>query len=466
MADNKKDYYDLPTEWIPSPNFANRPASEISDINLMDGLWTFICSSDSSPAASETEENLTPVAQVATKLPPSELDVPAGPVITISGPTDGVPRIRQRSFSNDVELLERPSLRTKADTAPAGPLSLPDYAPQLPRRAISARLGPSKSKKGCMPQQTIRVTNPSVFREAKIGDRQGPRKRLPSIPQPATQGDNGDMLAVTQPLGSFSQKARVRKTLDDRKVKRLDTSMVESKPRPTSMLKTPRELYAIPENNIAKVELLSPSSLHAKYARKSIMSSLLGSSPTLRLSKAFRARSTGKYINGLYLTGRWPVYLPGAICLEQHPAQLRKDSVASLDPFAKEVEPRGKRDSDMIMLDSLAMYFADFGIIEEESDYCIDRFWLDEYRVSCHVVDTPRNASITSMDEPPVRSPETPQSGHSRQGSRFSFSSASSSMTQPRSGTPMRQRDKLKRLLSPAFGGLSAFEAGRLGWKG
>ncbi|KAF1912303.1 hypothetical protein BDU57DRAFT_459097 [Ampelomyces quisqualis] len=445
MADSKKDYYDLPTEWIPSSNFANRPASEISDINSMDGLRTFVCSSESSPASSETEECLTPVVQDATKPSLSELDAPTGPLIVVSGPTNDVPRLRQRSFSNDVELLERPSLRKKADTAPPGALSLPDYAPQLPRRAISTRLDPSKSEKGCMPQQTSRVTDPSVFRGAS-GDRQGPKARLPPIPQPATQSDNSKSLGAAQPLGSFSQRARVRKTLDDRNVGRLNTNIVESISRPNSMLKTPRELYAIPEKNIPQQEPSSPSSPHAMYARKSIMSSLAGSSSTLRLSRASRPQPTDEYINA----GRQPVYTPGAVCLEQHPAKLRKDSVASLDPFAKDIEPRGKRYSDMIVLDSVVIYFADFGIMEDETECCIDRFWLDACRVPCRVVHTPRSPSITSVD-PPLKSLETSQSEQSRQGSQFSFSSASSSMTQPRSGTPIRQRDKIRRLLSPAF---------------
>jgi hypothetical protein len=430
----------------------------------MDGLWTFIYPSDSSSSSSsssEAENSPTPRPQEIVKLPRSGIGSPHEIEIARAGASSDAPIQEPRSLSNGTKRLERPTTLKKAASAPPGALSMEqNYTPQLPRRVISARSGPSETVRGNAPQQVTHLLEPFVSRRARDDDCTKLQGRLPSPPCPGFQTTNRLLLGDARLPKSFSQKARVRKTLDKKDMVRLKTDIVDFESRgllcsPMSMLNTPRELYAIPEKHTASEDPCSPSSPYVKDARRSIMSSLSGTTSSLYLGKTRRHRSIHEDGNDTYLTVQQPIYLPGEICLEGHPSKLRKDSVASLDPFAKEMEPRGRRYSDMIILDSITRYFDDLGVLEDATECCFDRYWLDTYRASCGTVDT-RKSSVTSVEEPPLRKPERRQSGWVGQGSRFSFSSTSSSSSLPRSGTPMRQRDKLKRLLSPAFPG-SAF---------
>jgi hypothetical protein len=456
MNDNT-DYYDIPTEWIPSSNFANRPTSEISEINLVDGLWTFIYSYGSSSSSSEVEENtnlLNP--RHASESAESESGAPSESGTTATSCIMDTPQPRLRSLSNDVKIMERPNLRWKAATAPPGTLSVPNYAPELPRCAVSARSRPPKTFSGRDQQQTSRVTDRLNFRKTRDDDLKGPQGPLPSPPHLEIQDDSSLTLKDARLLGSFSQKARVRKSLNEKKMAKLKMDMddfVDFESRgllssPASMLDTPREMYAIPEHPMAE-EPCSPSSPYAKKARESILSSLSGTSPTLHLGKTRLCEPMHDgHIRKSNSAGWQPMYVAGAIRLEEHAAKLRKDSVASLDPFAKEVESEGKRNSDLLVVDSITTFFDDLGVMEYATEECLDMYWHDARRAARHVA-----SAGTSIEEAPVTSVAKPQGSPQDQGSRFSFSSASSSSSQARPGTPMRQRDKLKRLLSPAFPG-------------
>jgi hypothetical protein len=456
MNDSTRDYYDIPMEWIPSPNFAGRPASEISEINLMDGLWTFMSSSGSSSSSSEHEDIPTPTSRDVVESTKAEHVVSQSLEITVIGSDFVTPQPKTRSLSNDVNVLDRPIVLEKTASAPPGGFTIPNYAPQPPRRAISARLGPSRSIRRRLPQREDSAIDPSSFEGAQDDKCVGPQGRLPSPPRHMDSGHANPVTGDTKLPGSFSQKEHVRRTLDERNVARLRTDIVDFESRgllssPISMMSTPRELYPIPEKCSAIEEPSSPSSPQAKDARRSIMSSLSGNNSSLHLLTLHCQKSMhDDHIVKMYPPGWQPIYLPGPISLEKHPAQLRKDSVASLDPFAKEVEPRMRRHSDMIVLDSITAYFDDFGVMEDPTEACYDLFWRHTHQSPNKVAD-PRKCSITSVEEPPLRSPENQRSRRSLQGSRFSFSSMSSSSSLPRIGTPMRQRDRLKKLLSPAF---------------
>jgi hypothetical protein len=456
MNDSTRDYYDIPAEWIPSPNFAGRPASEISEINLMDGLWTFMSSSGSSSSSSEHDDIPTPIPRDVAESTEAEHVIPQRLEITVTGPDFVTPQPRRTSLSKDVNVHDRPILLEKASSSPSGGFTTPNYAPQPPIRAISARLGTSRSNRGTLPQREDSAIDPFSFEGAQDDKRVGPQGRLPSPPKHMDSGHGSSVIGDTKLPGSFSQKERVRRTLDERNVARLRTDIVDFESRgllssPISMLSTPRELYPISEKCPAVDEPLSPSSPQAKDARRSIMSSLSGNGSSLYLLKLHRQTSMhDDRIVKMYPPGWQPIYLPGPISLEKHPAQLRKDSVASLDPFAKELEPRVRRHSDMIVLDSITGYFDDFGVMEDPTEACFDMFWRHTHQAPDEVADA-RKCSITSVEEPPLRSPESQRSRRSLQGSRFSFSSVSSSSSLPRTGTPMRQRDRLKKLLSPAF---------------
>lgn len=446
MNDSARDYYDIPVQWIPSANFANRPASEISEINV-DGLWTFMLSSDSSAPPSETDDDHTPTSRETPEWTRREND-----------PAIIAPQPRSSLLSHNGKASDSPVMRGKAATAPAGGFDTPNYAPQPPRRAVSARLGLSRTIRGRKPRREVPTIDPLTVTKTPLQAHPGPDKPLPLLPVIVAPVDR-DPWGNAKAPGSFSQRARVKKTLDDKNVVRLNTDIVDFESRgllssPRSMMNTPRELYAIPEKRVTLEEPSSPISPHTKDARKSILSSLSGKGLALLLKKPSQRWQHNDALK-LYPEGWKATYLPGTICLEKHPAQLRKDSVASLDPFAKEVEPRVRRHSDLIMLDSITSFFDDLGVLEDATEVCLDTFWRDVTQAPDHVTNN-RASSIISVEEPALKSLESLQSNPSAlslRGSRFSFSSASSSMSVPRNGAPVRQRDRLKRLLSPAFPG-------------
>jgi hypothetical protein len=445
---------DLPAEWKPL-NFANRPTSEISDMNEMDGLWTFVVSSDDESSSSSAEEELpTPNPQSASKSSLVVPDIPPKQEITTTGANESSVRPRLRSFSDSLG-MKRPMMRKKSATVPPGRLGMPDYASQLPRRAISARTVPSAAIRRRIPQQGKTVIEPLIIRGA-LGDNQWLPRERGRQPRSGIHGSSALLANDAKLPASFSQKARIKKTLDDKNLGRLKTDIIDFESwglltSPTSMMNAPRELYAVPEKRPIHDESSCPQS---KDARRFIMFSLSGTSPSFRLRRHTPTRNDGAKIRP---PGWQQVYLPGAIRLEEHPAKLRKDSVASLDLFAKAIEPRGKRFSDMIVLDSITVFFEDLSVVEDATEQCLDMYWRNAEHAPRHVASITQT-SVASVDvaPPPTKSAGLQPVGRTQQGSRFSFSSASSSASQPRTGTPMRQRDKLKRLLSPAFPG-SAF---------
>jgi hypothetical protein len=421
-------------------------------------------SSPSSSSLSGDEDAPIPERRLTMKPPPT----PRTPTIRVISQDEEEQRSRTRSVSDDVKVSDRPRLRKKSATAPPGGMGVPGYAPQPPRRAISARVGEMNTIQGRTPEQETYVTDPLAVR--KVMDRkqeeqrkQQPQPPRPSPPQPPRHDEirrKNQLTIKGQRIGSFSQKARVRKTLDDKKLGLLNTHIVDFESKglltsPTSLLSTPRELYPIPEKRSAGQEHLyvspeDPTSPHSIAARSSIMSIL---SPRSQQSRRMRSRKKKRH------TERQQIYIPGAIRLEQHPAQLRKGSVASLDPFEETTDTRGKRYSDMIVLNSLTMFFAELSVLEDATEACLDRYWRDTEPPPPRQVAKP---SITSVQEmiaaPESQKVEKPQSLWSHRGSRFSFSSASSTASSPAPGTPgtpMRQRDRLKRLLTPGFGGLT-----------
>ena len=384
----------------------------------------------------------------------------------MKAPTDDIQRSRTRGSSNDLKIMDRPRVKMSA-TAPPGTSSLP-YTPQPPRRAISVRLGQSNTLKGRTTQQENAVTAPLVVNGFFDGEQVGPHKQLPQPTRPllGEQSENSELTRDAQLASSFSQKSRVKIALNDKNLGQLNTKIVDFESRgllssPTSMLNTPREQYSIPVKHSTTQD---PSSPHSIDARRSIMSSLsrTSSSPVHPATQSRYAPIHNGGTRKTRPTGRQRIYVPGVIRLEEHHAMLRKDSVATLDPFDEAIEPRVKRFSDMIVLDSIIVYFKELGVIEDATERCLDRYWRDTEHPPRHVADS-RKSSVTSIEEAPQKSFGKPQDRWSSHGSRFSFSSASSTASLPPIGTPMRQRDRLRRLLSPAFPG-SAFLKPSVDW--
>jgi hypothetical protein len=394
---------------------------------------TFMILSPSSSSVSGDEDAPIPERRLTMKPPPT----PRTPTTRVASQDEEEQRSRMRTVSDDVKVSDRPRLRKKSATAPPGGMSVPGYAPQPPRRAISARVGEMNTIQGRTPEQETYVTDSLAIRKVLERKQEGQRKQQqpqPARPSPAQlpRHDeirrNNQLTIKGQRISSFSQKARVRKTLDDKKLGVLNTHIVDFESRglltsPTSLLRTPRELYPIPEKHSAGQKHLhaspeDPTSPHSIAARSTIMSIM---SPRPQQSRRMRSRKKKRQTEWQQL------YIPGAIRLEPHPAQLRKGSVASLDPFEETTDTRGKRYSDMIVQNSLTMYFAELSILEDATEECLDRYWRDTEPPPPRHVAKP---SITSVEEiiavPESSRPERPQSLWSHRGSRFSFSSASS----------------------------------------
>jgi hypothetical protein len=428
------EYYDLPTEWIPSANFAGRPLSEISEANFMDAFSTLL-HGDTSLSNTGDES----VQQPHSPVHPLQLEPSAwiAPSITTTAPTDDM---WAKSLTRGDETAERPPMRRKAATTPPGGISPPKYKPQPPRRAISARMGSANMIKRHKQEESV-VEDPVPLDDGR-GDLNVTTPQQLAPPKRPPTPDNDQLTQEAKQAGSFSQKARVRKTLRDKSIAQLKTDIVDFELRgwlssPTSMMSTPRELYAIPEQT---------SEANLTHGRQS---------ETVDTTKSRNAPTSVQSDDRGWAGHR--VYLPGQIRLEEHPAKIRGDSLATLDPFERSTEPSEKRFSDIIGIEKITMYFEGLGVLEEVTSACLDRYWLDESPPAPQAADA-RKPGAPGIEEQGATGPQKSSASSSPPGSRFSFSSTSSTASsQPPLETPMRQRDRLRRLLSPGLPG-SAFK--------
>ena len=263
-----------------------------------------------------------------------------------------------------------------------------------------------------------------------------------------------------EPTSSFSRKARVQRTLKAKRMGTLSTSVVDFEARripnsPNSMLSTPRELYGSLKQQSMTNSLPSP---HSRKRRSTTSVSPRTRSPIAHSDIQRHNEIVNDVVRSADLLGQKRVYLPGTICLEEHPASRRRDSVASTDPFDMALASKGTRFSDMVALDGIVMFFEDLGVVEQVTEVTLDKFWLHETHNDAHAGDG-RRPSITSVEETTSKSP---RNAPSERGSKFSFSSTSSTASVPPSGMK-RQRIRLRRLLSPALPG-AAFLKNPASW--
>ena len=284
------------------------------------------------------------------------------------------------------------------------------------------------------------------------------------IPNPRFSFERGidswdeDDHVMSHVRASFSRKPRVRETLERKQLTRLRVDFVEAGPdkfgdSPQSMLGTPVELYPSLEPQRQPGRFRPTSAINGKRGTSTPVSPETPS-PFRRSRLPSNDRSAGdEDLDDLFRTR---LYVHGPIQLENHPALLRKDSVATLDPFASEIDSIGRRPSDLMALEQIVVYFEDMCLNEGASDVCLDRYWLNG----------PQQAvQITEFDVMELEPPSTPRSQQSCGSkdapsvlSRFSFSSASSSASVPQSSPQKRQLVRLRRLLSPALPGLKSSE--------
>jgi hypothetical protein len=471
-----EDYYDMPVELLPSANFAGRPTS---DISMLGGLLTMIISSSSEEDNEDDSEDIAP--QLRPRTPPQpfqalpeSLERPK--IMVTSPPSDDVRPSRLKSLSNDVKVLQRPRLRRKAQTAPVGTVDL--EPPLEPRRATSARLGYSNSNKKRQLQPYNEDDRSWTMRGLCSNQGSGPQEALPTLSKQeqrllATETDQGqdeDSSSLVEQLpGSFSDKARIRETLDKKRVRTLNTALADYGAKtlsgsPSSMLSTPRELYATPEQ-LATSETMDSPCTSRSFKRRS-GKSIKSISPKARSSfiqSGMRSSNEPKREDNTKdadAAKRQRIYLPGPIMLAQHPAQLRKDSVATLDPSSvdSKLYSPGRRMSDILGLDTIVTFFEEVSVVAEVTDATLDQYWLHESESSDNTVEDvdTRKESITSVEETP---PQIPWVIRTPRGSKFSFSSASSTKPPPEK----RKRNRLRDFLSPGLPG-SVFPKAPASW--
>lgn len=463
-----KDYYDIPDDELPSANFAARPTSDISDLGLLvDGLWALM-GIDSSPEATDceddVEDSLTPVAHTldTPKMPQPEMPrtPPDTPAITVTSPSRRQ-SLRQhlRRYSDVAAMVRRSSSRQKSDTVPPGSFALSQYAPQVPRRAMSARLEKRDSALGRHSMHMSFESDLKARRVLGIGEtvleEERPRH---AIAHTDSEELRGRLLDLEQTNASFSRKPRVREALKKKKQLtklRMDFVSPDSEQfvdSPQSMTATPVELYSAPKPLPQPGRFRPTSAIHGRRGTSTPVSPRTPSTFWRPQPPSSDVLAGNQDLGDAYETR---MYVPGPICLEKHPAMLRKDSVATLDPFASEMDTTGRRPSDLLALDQIVVFFDGMGLIEEATDECLDRYWLRTPQQALQETDL----DVLELD--PV-SPRSQQSSHSRATSntlsRFSFSSASSGASVPQDSPQKRQLIRLRRLLSPAIPGFKGNE--------
>ena len=467
MQTTGEDYYDIPDDELPSANFAARPTSEISELGLLgiDGLWTYLnftsFSSRSTDSEDDTDDGPTPIA-LAPEMhwfsqPAMPNTPPDTPIIKVTSPSRRQSlRQRLRSVSDVALIVRKPSMRQKADTAPPGEFDSSEYAPQVPRRAMSARLEKRDAARG---RYSRHLSSESDLKARKV---LGVDETLFEKDRSRTAGSSwrredanyGEGSRLAPSNASFSRRPRVRETLEKKQLSRLRMDFVGSEPdqfveSPQSMLGTPVELYATsePQPQPEPGRFRPTSAINGRRGTSTPVSPKTPS-PFRRPQPPTNDRFAGaEDLKDLYQTR---VYIPGSICLEKHPALLRKDSVATLDPFASAIDSVGRRPSDLLALEEIVVFFDDMGLIEEVTDECLDQYWLKRL---------PQALQETELDVMELE-PSSPRSQQSKRSSRdassmlsrFSFSSASSSASVQQGSPQKRQLIRLRRLLSPAPG--------------
>jgi hypothetical protein len=464
-----KDYYDIPDDELPSANFAARPVSEISELGLLfDGLWTLMgitYSLEDTDGEGNVEDDPTPVAHTpdTPKMLQPEMPrtPPATPAITVTSPSKRQ-SLRQhlRRYSDVAAMVRISSSRQTSDTAPPDSFTSTQYAPQAPRRAMSARLEKRDAALGRHSMHMSFESDLKARRVLGIGEtvmeEERPRQ---TVAYTESEDLRGRLLDLEQTNASFSRKPRVREALKKKQLTKLRMDVVtpgsdQFVDSPQSMTATPVELYSAhkPQPLPQPGRFRPTSAIHGRRGTSTPVSPKTPSAFWRPQPPSSDVLAGNEDLGDAYETR---MYVPGPICLEKHPAMLRKDSAATLDPFASETDPAVRRPSDLLALDQTVVFFDGMGLIEEATDECLDRYWLRTPQQALQETDL----DVLELD--PV-SPRSQQSSHSRATSstlsRFSFSSASSGASVPQDSPQKRQLIRLRRLLSPALPGFKGNE--------
>lgn len=470
MAHAVEDYYDMPADELPSANFAGRP---VSDIDMLGGYWTptaYYPSSSSSEDGDENDKdnkvspqrrNLSRAFRPAAKLQRRVGEKGPSSTSTLD-PTDDISQ-----GSGVTGRRWRVSRRGEQETA-SGSLEARTSPLFEPRRAGGARLlGYSDSVK--RKRKTRTRTQTQTQSCDKIGSGTATSRAIPGRMR-ATSGPPGGGEAISpcakQSRTSLAHSTRVRLIGQGTQLAVLNTGVAADESRrfaasPSSVLSTPRELYAVVDGRVEGETTAARAWRPAGNITRSPLSSSSRSNAHCRNQQAGRVD----------VADRRNIDWPGAVMPARQSVRVRRDSVATgLD--AKLVCERERYNAERVgppEEDDIVTFFEEFGVAVEATEATLDQFWLrdrctaeednddrsDAGLSSTLSVSSLPTASISNVGEAKAKA-ETPQAGlQLARQSRFSLSSASScsaSETRPKKRSKRsRLRDLL--LLSPGLPG-------------
>ncbi|KAF2869279.1 hypothetical protein BDV95DRAFT_608844 [Massariosphaeria phaeospora] len=368
--------YEIPPEMAPAPGTVSRIVSSLDiSVDVTEGLRTFMIDDDPTPPA------LSPIAS---------------PSIIITAPYDlWSKEQRPRQMSSDVPSVQRPKLKRKAVTAPPGAFRLYTTVPHPPRRAISARTACPAYARNRSSRTTPSPMSPrlshvgSSTTRSLITQRREGRKLIGKTGSKSKKKIRGLSLLPSsrrvqqlsealdgQRQSSFSEKARVKQTLRDKKVEMLKTNIVDFKSKdlpstPLSMISTPKELYGTPSIGTSSG---THRSLRPPSPRSRARHFSLPLAPGIQRRSMPRRKSLARKVPA---AAKKNVYLPGPICLEEKVSVTpRRGSIATMEHFTEGGGHTANRFSDVVALEGIVMYFHDLGVVEESGEDGLDRYWV------------------------------------------------------------------------------------------
>jgi hypothetical protein len=453
-----EDYYDMPIELLPSANFAGRPTS---DIDMLAGLWVtaaysnFSSEDEADDDDKDKDNRASPQQQDASRLsrnpPRLPVRMPPGeePSRTITfPPTDDI------SVTSGVRVLARTRSRKKTQSAPYGSLDARASPPFETGRAGGAKLGYFDTMKRTK-EMKKRIKSCDLVMTKCSGGQSNSRVVL-ATPQ-GSGASISPWTGAKQFRTSLAQQTRVRSKRQSEQLAPLKTDCAEDESSPSaaaspsSMVSTPRELYAIGEAGTASETLGSPQMCCARRLTPANIRVPVGEmmcSPSSRSNTQCRSRHRHRQ------TGRRIIYLPGAIMLARKPTRLRRDSVATAGDASTFDDSRlGSEQKDYAeqvgLEEDITTFFADFGVVAEATEATLDRYWLGSRKCSVQVpVDSDTVESVSKAGEAQAEAGHGGSGGGrgTGRGSRLSLSSASSCLAAV-SRPERRKRSRLRDLL-------------------
>ncbi|KAL5467809.1 hypothetical protein PMIN07_003391 [Paraphaeosphaeria minitans] len=368
---------------------------------------------------------------------PSSTPRSGSPAIMVTPPGISTFTMFPDRMRQNTPVVERPRLRRYANTAPSGtlqifPVSKPQFMPQTPRRAVSSTTAHVFSRFGTM-SKLGKPTTRSVISKRKSKRNSGGRMGLKAKPLVWRMSSPPKAFELPPDLKpSFSGRNRVKETMRMKNMEMIKVDFENVEPRglllasASSIVNTPNVFYNRPMSVRIKTpaspagsstnsrgttsrsatplgigtppKCPSPLRNAISPAKRSPSSSLRSAGSSKSGTLSTRAKHFSLPLSPVAQCVPWrssmvvenpprnrtpvpiekkPVYIPGPILLEEKTSVTpRRNSVANLEHCDNVTLSQAKRFSDLVVLDSITMYFEAFGVATEASDACLDRYWL------------------------------------------------------------------------------------------